>query len=673
VATLPTGFRRLDVILPGLALGLYAGRVLAEMLPVPLPIWALLLVAALLILVGVSLAAVGRTRGIRLLPLNVLYLYAFWPWLQPGLALSVAFVAAVAVVYSSVPAFLGRDKGDGAAYYLLGDVLLLVVSLALYVHTLAPTILPADSGEFQFVSYVLGIAHPPGYALYTMLAKLFTYLPLGDIAYRVNLFSALTGALTLVVLSRAVRRATGSALAGWIAAAGLGVAPTFWAQSSTANIRSLTALFTALQLSTLIAYAQSKEVKHLIAFSLSLGLGITHHSSLVPLILPYMAFLLVSDSELVRKPRSWLKPLLAFLLSSTVLLYLPLRSWMGAPFDPQPIRSLPGFLEHVLALGFRGDMFYFIQPPVLLSRFRVLLDILTFQFGPLWLLLAALGVVSMLLRRRQLLLLLGGVFAVNALLAITYRAPQTVEYLMPAYVALAFVCAYGAWLLSDRLRARGASTRELAAVLLATVLLMPMLTLLRNYSSFVQLSQDRSARQYAEDVLGQAPQGARILSNWHYATPFWYLQYVEKMRPDVKVVYVYPEGAEPITQTWVRRIEESVYRPTIVTNQYPEFKTLPYTFQSFAGAWLVQTGPVHQVPERIQRLDVLFDERIEIAGYELESGVLSPADSLTAYSGGRRSNWNATTRSSSIWWTRPARLWARETPPILLRVTTWGR
>ena len=68
---------------------------------------------------------------------------------------------------------------------------------------------------------------------------------------------------------------------------------------------------------------------------------------------------------------------------------------------------------------------------------------------------------------------------------------------------------------------------------------VPVLALVRNYPSFVQLSEDRSARRYAEDVLGQAPQGARILSNWHYATPLWYLQHVEKMRPDVEVVYVY--------------------------------------------------------------------------------------------------------------------------------------
>jgi hypothetical protein len=536
------------------------------------------------------------------------------------LALSVGLVACLAIWYSNVR----------VSYRLLSGVALVTVSLALYIRTLAPTILPADSGEFQFVSHVLGIAHPPGYPLYTMLAKLFTYLPVGDIAYRVNLFSALSSALTLLVLYHIVQRVTGSLLAGWIAAAALGVAPTFWAQSTTANIRSLTALITALQLGFLIGYAHSKNPQYLSLFSVALGLGITHHGSLIPLALPYVVYLLLSDPELAHRPRSWLQPLAVFALSLSVLLYLPVRSWMGAPFDPQPIRSLASLLEHVLALGFRGDMFYFVQPMVLLSRLRVFWNILAFQFGSLWLLLVACGVVGLLLRRGRMLLLLGGVLIINALLAITYRAPQTVEYMMPTYVTLALVGAYGAWSLGAWVLSHWKGAEALAAVFLATALVVPAVRLLRNYPSFVQLSRDRSARQDAETILLQAPPGARILSNWHSVTPLWYLQQVERVRPDVEVVYVYPEGAEPIADTWVRRVQESVVsaRPTIVTNQYPGFAVLPYTFRPFANAWLVQPSPVYQVPASIQRLDEVFDERIEFSGFELDSDTLSPSSSL---------------------------------------------
>jgi hypothetical protein len=338
----------------------------------------------------------------------------------------------------------------------------------------------------------------------------------------------------------------------------------------------------------------------------------------------------VTDPDLVRSPRRLLQPLLAFALSFSVLLYLPVRSAMGASFDPQPIRSVSAFLDHVLALGFRGDMFYFIQPDALLSRSRILWNILTFQFGVPFLLLSLCGVVAMLVRHKRLLLLCGGVFAINALLAVTYRAPQTVEYLMPAYVALVIMCVYGVWSAFDWLRARGAAAGVLASVLLAVVLAIPVLRLQDNYPSFHELSQDPSAREYAQDLLEQAPRGARILANWHYATPLWYLQYVEKTRPDVDVVYVYPEGSEPIAQTWIRRIEQSGEgRPTIVTNLYPEFTALSRNFHPLSDAWLVQDGPIDRIPDGIQPLDVLFDERIRFSGYDLGAEVLSPADSLT--------------------------------------------
>ena len=67
-------------------------------------------------------------------------------------------------------------------------------AFVLYLRTLAPGVLhydrPAmlDSAMFQAQLSTLGITHPTGYPTYTMLGHLFTYLPVGDEAYRVNLF-----------------------------------------------------------------------------------------------------------------------------------------------------------------------------------------------------------------------------------------------------------------------------------------------------------------------------------------------------------------------------------------------------------------------------------------------------------------------------------------------------
>ncbi|MEK7277990.1 MAG: DUF2723 domain-containing protein, partial [Chloroflexota bacterium] len=158
------------------------------------------------------------------------------------------------------------------------SLLLFFAFLFLYTLTLSPDILPADSGEFQIAVPLLGVAHPPGFALYTLLGKLFiSLIPYGTPAYRLNLFSAFLGALTLVVVNRAVSRLIHAGhtknhlfhpltessppdlhasrlpvphsafriphcAPGLLAAFTLGVSTTFWSQATTANIRSLAAL-----------------------------------------------------------------------------------------------------------------------------------------------------------------------------------------------------------------------------------------------------------------------------------------------------------------------------------------------------------------------------------------------------------------------------------------------
>src|SRR4051812_24899565 len=75
------------------------------------------------------------------------------------------------------------------------------VTFAVLLMTVAPTIYTlVDSSEYAIGAYTLGIVHAPGYPLYLLLARLFTELPIGTIAYRVNLLSAMSLALAGVFL-----------------------------------------------------------------------------------------------------------------------------------------------------------------------------------------------------------------------------------------------------------------------------------------------------------------------------------------------------------------------------------------------------------------------------------------------------------------------------------------
>ena len=110
-------------------------------------------------------------------------------------------------------------------------LVLAATALAAYVRTLAPGLLESDGAEFQTLAATLGYAHPTGYPVYLLLARLATLIPVGDVAYRVNLLSAILGSLATAGLYLLGRLLTGRR---WPAAAGalaMALAPTFWSQA----------------------------------------------------------------------------------------------------------------------------------------------------------------------------------------------------------------------------------------------------------------------------------------------------------------------------------------------------------------------------------------------------------------------------------------------------------
>jgi hypothetical protein len=569
----------------------------------------------------------------------LLWVYVLWPVAAPGLAAGLGFVSLTAVLVLALDA--GLDEGPWRDRLpLLADAAVGLGFFVLYLSTLAQTILPADSGEFQIVGPLLGVAHPPGYALFTMLAKLFSLLPLGEVAWRLNLMGAVTGALTLVIVARTARRiavwrgSIGGAWAGLAAAGALGVSTTFWAQSTTVNIRMLSILFVALCLYFLVrvldAPAASPQGKRaLTGLAVSWGLAVAHTAWPVFFAPVFGAVILWHDPALIRRVRQWPRLLLAFLLPFVSDLYIVLRAITGAPFGTDELVDAGRVVDHLLGRGFGGDMFAYLRllPSsrgslrFLGERFMVMGNIFQFQFHLPLLIVAGLGFILLARRRGKVALLLGGLFATMAFIVATYRAPQSVEYLMPAYLPIALSIGHAVSLVHPRpawpwaQRARNDSIQQrrrdpafiahapiLQATLLA-VLVLPILLLGQaNLPSYRLLHGDRSAREYAEGVLLDAPPDAHILANWHWYTPLRYLQLVEGRRPDVEITYLYPQGATPMPQAWPQRIVQEVEqskRPLIVTNYYPTYADLSLRFEPLGEAFLVRAEPADQEPPNL--------------------------------------------------------------------------
>src|SRR3954470_2569025 len=95
--------------------------------------------------------------------------------------------------------------------YLAAALAGLVIFL-LYLATLAPTTAMWDASEYITAAYTLGIPHPPGNPLFVLLGRVASLLPVGNVAYRINLLAAVCSALAAGIWFLVAERV----LAQWI-------------------------------------------------------------------------------------------------------------------------------------------------------------------------------------------------------------------------------------------------------------------------------------------------------------------------------------------------------------------------------------------------------------------------------------------------------------------------
>lgn len=228
-----------------------------------------------------------------------------------------------------------------------------LIALGVYAATLNPTVSHGDSGEMIAVAHTLGVAHPPGFPLYALLAKLAALLPLGTVAWRVNLFSALCDAAAAALLCRATVLLTRNVWAGCLAASAFAFSPIVWPYAVTAEVFALNNLFAALMvLLTTVAWQAepgSPRARRLaLGVCFAFGLGLANHPILLLLAGPVVALTALRGVRAPDLPARLAQSALAFGLGLLPYLYLFLAPHFGSEIAWGDTASLSGFLDHVL-------------------------------------------------------------------------------------------------------------------------------------------------------------------------------------------------------------------------------------------------------------------------------------------------------------------------------------
>lgn len=509
----------------------------------------------------------------------------------------------------------------------LAPVAAAAVAFVLYLLTLNPTFGFIDKGELVAAASTLGIPHPTGYPTIMMLGYVFTKLMPMRAVLSLNVLSALLTAAGVGVLSlafnevlvrlnteararrtqkavskRARKRSSAVAqsasadvpavpltddsseiLFASLAALFVGLTATYWNQANGFEVYSLQALLVSLVLYLFLRYvhglidAPDAAVDRRAAnrlrrsFALTLGLAFTNHLTVVllaPAFLVYFGWTWATrrgdDASFVEAMKEIGRLVPWFLAGLLPYLYLPLRASQDPLFawgDPDSIKR---FVDHVA--GKQYSVWFMQGGDVFGQQTSYFLSKLPTEVGFIGLIIAALGIVHLARRSLRLSVLAALIFITCMIWAGGYDILEIEPYYMLAILAIGLWCAVGAQSMSRRW------DRQVAlAAMTGLVVIVAFINYSRSNETTNVLVEDMTV-----NVLSTLPKNAVVISSqWDFwVSGSWYMQAVEKMRPDVAVIdhellrrswYLdqmmrwYPEVMRPV-QASVERFRKEVLK-----------------------------------------------------------------------------------------------------------------
>jgi hypothetical protein len=409
------------------------------------------------------------------------------------------------------------------------------IAISVYGATMLRGVSSFDPAEMQTVPSVLGIAHPTGYPLWTLLGFFWTRLPLASPALLMNVLSASFFALaaaTLALISMRLEvRPTLAAVAGLTFA----FAGETWARATQAEAHSLHTLLMALLLLAWIVAEQTESPRAATAMILLVSIGLTHHRLMAISGLPLLLWYFARHPKTVRSLTFAFDATLAGLTPLLLYFYLPIRISENPPVVNADTSggSIPIIRGTLLAS--HEQPFQRASPARWWHTLPYFGDQAVRWLGWVVVALALAGALQLALRRRALFLGLALV-----VIATTYGLANRTEHddrwlLIPILVAC--MCAAVALEAVMRIIVSTFQRVDKRVLLLAPAVaaLIPLYAVATHYSAHDR-SGDTRDQVNGETILSAMAPGAVVWSYWDVRATLEYLTQVKHFRPDVQVL-----------------------------------------------------------------------------------------------------------------------------------------
>lgn len=472
---------------------------------------------------------------------------------------------------------------------ILGCVISVFV-FVVYVNTLATSVNFIDSGELASVAVILGIAHPTGYPLFTLIGWLFSHLPIGASAiYKMNLMSAVLCSIGIFFFFRFLVLLLEDLVESKFkkntrllidhnkfklvyvpansASLILAFSTTFWSQAVSIEVYSLHILF----LSTIL-YFFYKAVRNYLnesgsikistskdwfVFALLVGMSFTNHMTTI-LLAPALLYLFFAANGFTKN--SWRLILILavpFIIGLSFYFYLPVRAssspllnW-GNPVDLEKI------FWHLSGKQYRVWIFSSTESAV--KQFNYFVGNLLNEFNLLFLLLALVGLWSLFRQHMKVFIFSVLLFVGCVGYSINYDIHDIDSYFLLAYFTIVIWIAVGLLTLLFKF------TEKLYSKYVAIgVLLLSIIPLIVNYNECDE-SKNYLVEDYTKNMFNSIePNGIIISYQWDYfVSASYYYQFVENYRSDVVVI-----DKELLRRSWYFKQLQGVYPWLIQNSKY---------------------------------------------------------------------------------------------------------
>jgi len=433
-------------------------------------------------------------------------------------------------------------------------LLVALFAFGVYLKTLAPSVTFIDSGELATVACTLGIAHPTGYPLFTLLGWVFSRLPLGgEEILRLNIMAAVFCAAGVFVFFQLMhllltivwkRKADTHML---VASAGssllLAFSETYWSQATAIEVYSLHVLFLSLILLCFVKavfYSRSEmgidnggrqfsETSWWMVFAFTLGLAFTNHMTtilLAPALL-YLYFAVQGGGK-----NSWeriLRMAVPFVLGLSVYLYLPIRAARGALLNWGNPITLERFFWHLSGKQFR--VWLFSSTEAAGRQLSYFINTLPHEFAYIGVILALAGAIILFQANRKLGIGVTVLFLSCVFYSINYDIHDIDSYFLLAYVCVAVLSGFALFRICSWVQA-------IPARVVGFLVILVSLAPLGVHYEMNDESANYLVEDYTKNMFASVKPNALVIS---YQWDFWvsasyYYQVVKGIRQDIAVV-----------------------------------------------------------------------------------------------------------------------------------------